>query len=106
MASIFPDEKPSLLHGDLWSGNIAFFNGIPSIYDPAIYYGNREMDIAMSRLFGGFPSEMYQAYQDIYPLEKNWESRIGICQLYPLLVHVILFGGHYSMDVKRILKRL
>jgi len=105
LPSIFPDEKPSLLHGDLWSGNVAFFNGQPSIYDPAIYYGNREMDLAMSHLFGGFPSEMYQAYQDVYPLEKDWESRIEICQLYPLLVHVILFGGHYSMAVKRILKR-
>lgn len=105
MPSIYPEEKPSLQHGDLWSGNTAFFNAIPSIFDPAVYYGHREMDIAMTQLFGGFPKTMYDAYNSIFPLEKSWRSRIEISQLYPLLVHVVLFGGGYIRQVKEILKR-
>ena len=100
---IFPIEPPALLHGDLWSGNRAFTaDGIPCIYDPAVYYGHREMDLAMTKLFGGFPDEMYQSYQQSYPLEGGWENRIPIGQLYPLLVHVILFGGGYATQVRSI----
>lgn len=103
--SIYPTEDASLLHGDLWSGNAAFCNDRPSIFDPAVYYGHREMDIAMTLLFGGFPVEMYEAYNEVYPLEKAWRDRIDIGQIYPLLVHVLLFGQSYARQVKGILKR-
>lgn len=100
---IYPNEPPALLHGDLWSGNRAFTpQGIPSIYDPAVYYGHREMDLAMTKLFGGFPEEMYLTYQESFPLENGWKNRIQIGQLYPLLVHVILFGGGYVSQVRSI----
>ena len=102
--NIFPVEKSALLHGDLWSGNFLAKGGdIPVLIDPAIYYGNREMDIAMSKLFGGFNSDFYFAYNESYPLENGWEERIQICNLYPLLVHVNLFGGAYINQVKNIL---
>jgi fructosamine-3-kinase len=105
LASIYPDEKPALLHGDLWSGNAAFSASLPCIYDPAVYYGHREMDIAMTFLFGGFPSEMMAAYTSLYPLEKGWRERLEISQLYPLMVHSLLFGSSYARQVKEILKR-
>ena len=102
--NIFPVEKSALLHGDLWSGNFLAKGGdTPILIDPAIYYGNREMDIAMSKLFGGFNSDFYFAYNESYPLENGWEERIQICNLYPLLVHVNLFGGGYINQVKNIL---
>lgn len=102
---IFPVEKPALLHGDLWSGNAAFCKGKPCIYDPAVYYGHREMDLGMTLLFGGFPQEMYAAYEEVFPLEKGWKQRVEIAQLYPLLVHVLLFGGSYIQQVRTILQR-
>jgi fructosamine-3-kinase len=103
---IFPEEKPSLLHGDLWNGNyMTAPDGTPCIVDPAVYYGFREMDIAMSKLFGGFSPEFYSCYTNEFPLEKGWESRIDLCNLYPLMVHVNLFGGAYIYDVRHILKR-
>jgi len=106
LPDIFPEEKPALLHGDLWNGNcMADLNGEPVIYDPAVYYGHREMDLAMSRLFGGFETEFYEAYHEEYPLEKHWEQRISICNLYPLLVHVNLFVGSYIQSVKNIVCR-
>ena len=101
---IFPDEDPSLLHGDLWSGNFMTGpDGKACIFDPAVYYGHREMDIAMSKLFGGFDREFYEGYDSVHPPEKGWEKRIEICNLYPLLVHVNLFGGGYVNDVSRII---
>lgn len=104
--TIFPNEPASLLHGDLWSGNyITGNNGQAWIIDPAVYYGNREMDIAMSKLFGGFDPEFYDAYIEDYPMETGWEQRTDICNLYPLLVHVNLFGGGYLGQVKQILSR-
>jgi fructosamine-3-kinase len=104
LPNLFPNEKPALLHGDLWSGNFLAKNGdTPMLIDPAIYYGNREMDIAMSKLFGGFNSDFYFAYNESHPLENGWEERIQICNLYPLLVHVNLFGGAYINQVKNIL---
>lgn len=106
LPDIFPAEEPALLHGDLWSGNcMADENGDPVIYDPAVYFGHREMDLAMTRLFGGFESEFYEAYHEEFPLEKNWEQRIAICNLYPLLVHVNLFVGSYIQSVKNIVSR-
>lgn len=102
---IFPEEKPALLHGDLWGGNyFTTKNGLAGIFDPAVYYGHREMDIGMTRLFGGFSPEFYAGYQEIYPLKNGWEQRLGYSQLYPLLVHAVLFGGHYISSAKTILK--
>jgi fructosamine-3-kinase len=102
---LFAEEKPSLIHGDLWSGNfMCDENGEPVIYDPAVYYGNREMDIAMSLLFGGFDKSFYEYYNEAFPLEPNWKERVQLCQLYPLLVHLILFGGHYYNSVMNIIK--
>jgi fructosamine-3-kinase len=102
---IFPDERPALLHGDLWSGNIMMTNRGPSIYDPAVYFGLREVDLSMTRLFGGFDPAFYQGYHETFPLEKNWEERSDIFNLYPLLAHVVMFGGSYIRQVERILKR-
>lgn len=103
--NLFPEEKPSLVHGDLWNGNfIADENGLPVIYDPAVYYGNREMDIAMSLLFGGFDKRFYDYYNEVFPLQPNWKERIKLCQLYPLLVHLILFGGSYYNSAMNIIK--
>lgn len=104
LPEIFPSEPPSLLHGDLWSGNFMVGNnGKACIYDPAVYYGHREIDLAMARLFGGFDTRFHYAYQAIYPLSHGWQSRIGICQLYPLLVHYVIFGGSYLSDIKEVL---
>lgn len=106
LENLIPKEPPALLHGDLWSGNlIAGTNGSACFIDPAVYYGHREMDLAMTRLFGGFPGEFYQHYDDVFPLEKEWNERIDLNQLYPLLVHVNLFGGGYATQVRNILKR-
>jgi fructosamine-3-kinase len=104
--SLFPAEPPSLLHGDLWSGNFMInTKGQPVIYDPAVYYGHREMDIGMSLLFGGFDKKFYSHYNETWPMEKHWESRIELTQLYPLLVHLNLFVGHYYESVRDILKK-
>ena len=102
---ILPDGKPSLLHGDLWSGNyMVGKNGNPAIVDPAVYYGFREADIAMSKLFGGFANQFYDTYNETFPLEINWESRVQVWNLYPLLVHANLFGSSYLNEVKSIIK--
>lgn len=101
----FPDRAPSLLHGDLWSGNFMVApNGQAGLIDPAIYYGHREMDLAMTRLFGGFQGVFYQAYQEAFPLDKGWENRVLLCQLYPLLVHLLLFGRSYRSAVEEVIK--
>jgi protein-ribulosamine 3-kinase len=106
LADFFPLEKPSLVHGDLWSGNfLVNSKGEACIIDPAVYYGHRLMDLGMSKLFGGFATTFYQAYHSEYPLEKNWIQAIDIANLYPLMVHVNLFGGGYLGSVKNILKR-
>lgn len=102
---LFPHEPAALLHGDLWSGNFMITaNGHAAIYDPAVYYGHREMDIGMTKLFGGFDQRFYDGYNNVYPLEKDWQHRLPLTQLYPLLVHAALFGGHYITSAKAILK--
>ena len=99
--TLIPEEKPSLLHGDLWNGNVIYDQkGVPVLIDPAVYFGHREMDIAMTKLFGGFDEEFYRSYNEKYPMEKGWEERIKINQLYPLLVHLVLFGRSYWNDIK------
>lgn len=105
MEELFPVEKPSLLHGDLWSGNaLVDARGASWLIDPAVYYGHREMDLAMMRLFGGFSEEVFHAYQSEWPLMPEWEGRVRLCQLYPVLVHAVLFGGHYVSESVSILK--
>ena len=103
---IFPDEPPALLHGDLWNGNYTWTSsGDTAIYDPAVYFGHREMDLAMTRLFGGFSEEFYHGYNDIYPLKKGHEERFKLCNLYPILVHANLFGGGYVSQAKNLLRQ-
>lgn len=88
------DERPSLVHGDLWSGNwICDHEGKPWLVDPAVHYGHRESDLAMSRLFGGFPAAFYDAYQANAPLAPGWKERVAAWNLYPLLVHSLMFRG-------------
>jgi protein-ribulosamine 3-kinase len=102
----FPNEKPALLHGDLWNGNyIVDYKGYPCLIDPAVYFGHREMDLAMTKLFGGFAPPFYESYTNAFSLEKGWEERVDLFNLYPLLVHVNLFGGGYASQVKEIVLR-
>jgi fructosamine-3-kinase len=104
LPDVIPPESPALLHGDLWSGNfMVVASGEAAVYDPAVYFGHREMDLAMSRLFGGFDDRFYEAYHQVYPLEKEWRSRIALMQLYPVLVHAVLFGGHYIQQARSII---
>ncbi|MDY0103361.1 MAG: fructosamine kinase family protein [Lentimicrobium sp.] len=104
--NILPAEKPALLHGDLWSGNfIMNVEGQPILIDPSVYFGHREMDIAMTRLFGGFSNDFYHFYNDEYPLEKGWKNRVEFNQLYPLLVHVLLFGSTYASQIRNIIRK-
>jgi protein-ribulosamine 3-kinase len=106
LPSLIVEEKPALLHGDLWSGNLMINeDGLPSLIDPAVYYGSREADLAMTQLFGGFNSTFIDAYHQTFPLSGGFEERIDLYNLYPLLVHVNLFGGSYVNQVQSILKR-
>ena len=99
-----PFAKPSLIHGDLWSGNLIFDGqGKPVFIDPAIYYGHPEMDWAMLSLFGSYPETAMKSYCNIIPLENNYFEREKLYQLYPLLVHLILFGRSYYRDISEIL---
>ncbi|MBK9335386.1 MAG: fructosamine kinase family protein [Lewinellaceae bacterium] len=100
-----PAEPPALTHGDLWSGNfLCDTDGLPVLIDPAAAFAHREMDLAMSRLFGGFDPAFYAAYSEAWPLENGFEQRVDIYQLYYLLVHVNLFGGGYADRVRGILE--
>ena len=106
LPALIPDEKPSLLHGDLWSGNfMTDENGIPSLVDPAVHYGHRETELAFTSMFGGFSPEFYNRYEEYFPLEPGFESRREIHNLYPLLVHVNLFGQSYLSGIIHTLNR-
>jgi fructosamine-3-kinase len=100
------NPKPSMLHGDLWQGNAGFHKNQPVLFDPAFYFGDRETDLAMTELFGRFPVHFYQGYADIWPLEVDYEYRKPIYQLYHVLNHALLFGGHYIESAKITLKNL
>lgn len=101
-----PDEPPARLHGDLWGGNLhTTADGAPCLIDPAVYGGHREMDLAMMRLFGGFSERVFEAYASVYPLAPGYDERVALYQLYPLLVHVNLFGGGYEEQALRAMGR-
>ena len=95
--------QPSLLHGDLWSGNAGFTPQGPVVFDPAVYYGDREADLAMTELFGGFPREFYAAYEEAHPLQRGYELRKHFYNLYHLLNHLNLFGSGYLVQVRETL---
>jgi fructosamine-3-kinase len=106
LPGLLPAEKPALLHGDLWSGNVMVGNnGWVCLIDPAVYYGNREAELAFTKLFGGFTPAFYQAYMEVAPLDKGFEERVEIYNLYPLLVHVNLFGSGYLSGIEKVLKK-
>ena len=100
------EEKPSLLHGDLWCGNYLIdVDGRPWLIDPAVYYGHREADLAMTSLFGGFTKTFYSAYESAFPLVPGYPEREPLYQLYHLMNHLNLFGTGYYGQVLSILKR-
>ncbi|AWL11825.1 Protein-ribulosamine 3-kinase [Saliniradius amylolyticus] len=97
---------PSPLHGDLWQGNVGFSHQRPILYDPAYYYGDRETDLAMTELFGGFPHTFYEHYQDEWPLPEEYQYRKSVYQLYHILNHALMFGGHYLQSAQQHLDHL
>lgn len=97
----------SLLHGDLWSGNHAFLaDGTPAIFDPAAYFGDRECDLAMTELFGGYSADFYAAYRAAYPLDAGYATRRDLYNLYHILNHANLFGGSYAQQAEQTMQRL
>jgi len=106
LPQILPTEKPSLLHGDLWSGNFMVgADGYACLIDPAVYYGHREIELAFTMMFGGFDSIFYSAYQGSWPLEPGWQQRFDIYNIYPSMVHANLFGASYLSGVKAVLNK-
>jgi fructosamine-3-kinase len=99
--------QPSLVHGDLWSGNAAVTQtGEPVIFDPATYVGDREVDLAMTELFGGFPAAFYQGYNQVFPLDEGYQQRKPLYNLYHVLNHFNLFGGSYESQANRMIMQL
>ena len=109
MAVLFDNylPQPSLLHGDLWAGNVAVDKqGCPVIFDPACYYGDREADLAMTELFGGFSRDFYAAYQAVWPLDHGYTARKTFYDLYHILNHLNLFGGSYLRQAESMMAML
>ncbi len=103
---LIPLEKPALLHGDLWSGNfMAEHSGEAAIYDPAVHFGHRETELAFTQLFGGFSEKFYTQYHEVSPLETGFADRVDIHNLYPILVHLNLFGSSYLSGITQTLNR-
>jgi fructosamine-3-kinase len=98
--------QPSMVHGDLWGGNAAFVDGEPVIFDPALYFGDREVDLAMTELFGGFPAPFYRAYEAAYPLDSGYQQRKTIYNLYHILNHFHLFGGGYGSQANQMIESM
>jgi len=106
IAENIPDEPPSLIHGDLWNGNFLInAEGAPSLFDPAVTYAPREMDLAMMKLFSGFDRKLFDVYNEEFPLERGFEERLPLWQLYYLLVHLNIFGKGYRNQVVNIIKK-
>jgi protein-ribulosamine 3-kinase len=106
LPGIFPQEQPSLLHGDLWSSNfLSDENSLPVLIDPAVYFGNRNIDLAMTKLFGGFDDAFYEAYNYHFALPQNHREIWDVCNLYPLLIHLNLFGKSYLNDILHTIQR-
>jgi fructosamine-3-kinase len=100
-----PPEPPARLHGDLWTGNVHTGpDGAPALIDPAVYGGHREVDLAMLALFGTVAPRTLDAYEEVWPLAAGWRDRVHLWQLYPLLVHAVLFGGGYVASVDRVIQ--
>ena len=98
---------PSLVHGDLWGGNAGFtLTGEPVIFDPATYFGDREVDIAMTELFAGFPQEFYQGYHQVFPLDPGYQQRKTLYNLYHILNHFNLFGGGYASQANGMIEQI
>jgi protein-ribulosamine 3-kinase len=108
LAGLFEDYRPeaSLCHGDLWSGNWGVADGVPVIFDPAVYYGDRESDIAMTMLFGGFGRAFYSAYEESWPMARGHQRRLKLYQLYHVLNHLNLFGSGYLGQAMKLLRDL
>jgi fructosamine-3-kinase len=106
LENIFNDEQPSLVHGDLWSGNfMCDQNSEPVLIDPAVYFGHRSMDLAMTTLFGGFDEIFYESYNYHFPFPSNYPEQWDVCNLYPLLIHLNLFGSGYLSQIENILRK-
>lgn len=106
LPALLPEEAPALIHGDLWGGNLmAGASGEPVMFDPAVYYAHREIELAFMTLFDRQPPAFYEAYEEVYPLQAGWRDRIDLYLLYPLLVHVNLFGEGYLGGIRQTLKR-
>ncbi|MEG4070090.1 fructosamine kinase family protein [Microcoleus sp. Pol11C2] len=101
------EPQPSLVHGDLWGGNAGVTSaGEPVIFDPAAYFGDREVDIAMTELFGGFPGQFYRGYNQVWPLDSGYEERKTLYNLYHILNHFNLFGGSYESQANQMINRI
>lgn len=99
--------QPSLVHGDLWSGNASVTsNGEPVIFDPATYYGDREVDLAMTELFGSFPTDFYRGYDEVYPIDSGYQQRKTLYNLYHILNHFNLFGSSYASQANRMIDQI
>jgi len=108
LPELFSGYEPgaSLLHGDLWGGNWGCVGGEPVVFDPAVYYGDRETDIAMTMLFGGFGREFYAAYESAWPMARGCDERIRLYQLYHVLNHLNLFGSSYLGRAQQLFREL